>query len=96
MPLQKVFAGHPLEQRMGQSARVPLHTTEPPHAGLPGSLTGAGLHVPLLAARLQRSQLPLQAWLQHTPSAQKPEPHSELEPQVVPITLSVAQWPLSQ
>jgi hypothetical protein len=96
VPLQNVFAGQPLEQRMGQSARVPLQTTAPPQAGLPGSFAGAGLQVPLVVARLQRSQLPLQAWVQHTPSAQKPEPHSELEPQFVPITLRVAQWPLSQ
>ena len=97
MPLQYVFDGHPLLQKMGQSASVPLHTTAPPQAGLPGSEAGAGAQVPGLSMlRLQRSQLPLQDWLQHTPSAQKPVLHSALEPQVSPATLSGAQRPLSQ
>ena len=96
MPLQKVFTGHPLVQRIGQSASVPLQTMAPPQAGLPGSFTGAGVQVPVVGPRLQRSQLPLHAWLQHTPSAQKPDWHSELEPQVVPCTLSVTQFPLLQ
>jgi hypothetical protein len=90
------LAGQPLVQRIGQSASVPLHTMLPPQAGLPGSFAGAGLQVPFEAARLHRSQLPLQAWLQHTPSAQKPDWHSELEPQVAPSCLSTTQLPLLQ
>jgi hypothetical protein len=96
MPLQYVFAGQPLEQRIGQSASVPLQTIVPPQAGLPGSDAGAGVQAPLELARLQRSQLPLQAWLQHTPSAQKPDAHSALEPHIAPGTLSVTHAPLSQ
>ena len=96
VPLQYVFAGQPLVQRMGQSASVPLQTMAPPQAGLPGSVAGAGEQVPAVALRLQRSQLPLQAALQHTPSAQKPDWHSALEPQVAPCTLSVTQAPLLQ
>ena len=96
MPLQKVVMGHPLEQKMGQSASVPLHTTAPPQAGLPGSRAGAGPQVPTLPVRLQRSQLPLHAWSQHTPSAQKPDWHSALEPHVAPGSLEGAQTPVSQ
>ena len=91
-----MLLGQPLAQVMGQSASVPLHTTAPPHAGLPGSLAGAGEQVPLLALRLQRSQLPLHAPLQHTPSAQKPLAHSALEPHEVPGVFNKAQVPLSQ
>ena len=95
VPLQKVLAGQPLVQKMGQSDKLPLHTTEPPQAGLPGSDAGAGAQVPGVP-RLQRSQLPLQAWVQHTPSAQNPDWHSTLEPQVTPVTFNVAQRPFSQ
>ena len=96
VPLQKVFEGQPLEQRMGQSASVPLQTTEPPHAGLPGSEAGAGRQVPRVPERLQRSQLPLQGESQHTPSAQKVDRHSALEPQAVPAVFSGTHRPLSQ
>jgi len=81
---------------MGQSASVPLHTTAPPQAGLPGSEAGAGPQLPPLPARLQRSQLPLQAWSQHTPSAQNPVWHSALEPHMTPASLRGAQTPLLQ
>ncbi len=81
---------------MGQSLKVPLHTTAPPQAGLPGSPEPAGLQVPALPLRSQRSQLPLQAWLQQTPSAQKFDWHSALEPQLAPVTLSATQLPLRQ
>jgi hypothetical protein len=45
---------------------------------------------------LQRSQLPLQAESQHTPSAQNVDWHSELEPQLVPAVFRSAHRPLSQ
>jgi hypothetical protein len=77
-PLQYAFPGHPAEQRMGQSLSVPLQVTRPPQAGLPGSFAGAGRQLPSWPGRLQRSQLPVQAWPQHTPSAQKPDAHSGL------------------
>jgi hypothetical protein len=79
VPLQKVFGGQPLVQRMGQSGSVPLQTTLPPHAGMPGSFAGAGRHRPSWPGRLQRSQLPVQAASQQTPSAQKEEWHSTLD-----------------
>jgi hypothetical protein len=94
-PLQKVFGGQPLEQRMGQSGSVPLHTTVPPHAGLPGSFAGAGRQVPSCPARLQRSQLPVHALLQHTPSAQKPEAHSGLDAHAAPSAFSCTQAPFA-
>ena len=40
--------------------------------------------VPGLVGRLHASHWPLQAWLQHTPSAQKPVAHSSLMPQPAP------------
>ena len=88
--------GQPLVQRMGQSASVPLHTTVAPQPGVPGSLSGAGVQLPAEAVRLQRSQLPLHALLQHKPSAQKPEPHCELAVQALPICRSGWHWPVSQ
>jgi hypothetical protein len=94
-PLHQVFAGQPLAQGMGQSGRLPLHTTVPPHAGLPGSFAGAGWQVPSLPGRLQRSQLPVHAVLQHTPSAQKPELHSGLDWQLAPSGLSGTHTPFA-
>lgn len=79
---------------MGQSGSVPLQTTLGGHTGLPGSLAGAGLQVPLRLGRLQRSQLPVQALVQHTPSAQKVELHSTLDWQAAPSCLRAAHWPL--
>ncbi len=84
MPLQYVFEEQPEVHKMGQSASDPLHTTEPPHAGSPGSFTGLGRHSPRCPARLQRSQLWLQAFAQHTPSAQNPDAHWPAESQGAP------------
>jgi hypothetical protein len=81
---------------MGQSASAPLQTTAPPQAGLPRSPLGAALQLPSLPARLQRSQLPLQAWLQQKPSAQNPEVHCALLPQAVPVARSGSQLPALQ
>lgn len=96
MPLQYVPPGQPALQRIGQSTSVPLQLTEAPHAGLPGSPDGAGRHEPTWPERSQRSQLPLQAPSQHTPSAQKPEPHSELAAQATPRAFSGTQLPPAQ
>jgi hypothetical protein len=96
VPLQYVLVAQPLVQRIGQSASVPLHSTIAPQAGVPGSLTGAGVQLPAEAVRLQRSQLPLHALLQHNPSAQKPELHWELAVQALPICRSGWHWPVSQ
>ena len=78
---------------MGQSESVPLQTTVPPHAGLPGSFAGAGRHVPSWPDRLQRSQLPVHAPSQQTPSAQKPEVHSGLEVHVAPFDFNSTHAP---
>lgn len=88
--------GQPLVQRMGQSASVPLQTTVVPQAGVPGSFAGAGEQLPAVAERLQRSQLPLHALLQHRPSAQKPEAHCEFAVHALPIMRSGWHWPVSQ
>lgn len=96
MPLHHVASGQPAPHRIGQSVSVPLHTTLPPHAGEPGSFAGDGRQVPTLLARLQRSQLPVHAWSQHTPSAQKPDSHSRLVPQLSPVVFAGSQLPLAQ
>jgi hypothetical protein len=88
------LAGQPLAQVMGQSGSEPLQTTVPPHAGLPGSFDGAGEQVPSAPGRLQRSQLPVHAELQHTPSAQRPDVHSGLDAQLAPLALSATQAPV--
>ncbi len=92
VPLHQVPDGHPLAQGIGQSASVPLHTTAPPQAGLPGSPEGAGPQVPAWAPS-QRSQEPAQALLQQTPSAQKPLRHWAPAAQVAPFPLSGVQVP---
>jgi hypothetical protein len=81
---------------MGQSGSVPLHTTAPPQAGLPGSFAGAGVQAPPVPWRLQRSQLPEQALLQQLPSAQKPDWHCELAVHATPWARRASQRPLSQ
>jgi hypothetical protein len=90
------LVGQPLVQRIGQSGSVPLHTTVAPHAGEPGSFAGAGVQVPPVVGRLQRSQLPEQALLQHTPSAQKPDWHCVLAVQATPWARKSSHEPLSQ
>jgi hypothetical protein len=46
MPLQYVFDGQPVLQRIGQSGSAPVQVMDWPHAGLPGSPMGAGRQVP--------------------------------------------------
>ena len=91
-----MLVGHPLTQVIGQSVSVPLQTMLPPHSGWPGSFAGLTLQVPILPARLQRSQLLLQALSQHTESAQNPVWHSPLAAQVSPLSLSMSHLPKMQ
>jgi hypothetical protein len=64
-------------------APVPSQTPSLPHAATPwssqlwrGSVpTSAGIHLPRLSGLAQVRQMPSQASLQHTPSAQNPEAH---------------------
>ena len=95
MPEQYVLVGQPAVQRIGQSRRVPLQTSAPPHAGVPGSLAGAGSQLPVVE-RLQRSQLPEHASAQHTPSEQKPEEHSVALAHPVPSVFTGWHMPLPQ
>jgi len=76
-------------------APVPSQTPSVPHAATPwssqswrGSVpTSAGMHLPGLSGLAQVRQMPSQAWLQQTPSAQTPEAHWLPAEQVDPI------WP---
>jgi len=58
---------------VADSSQIPPQTPVPVHA-VRGVVVGA--HVPLLLAVEQDSHCPLQATLQHTPSAHTPVPHS--------------------
>ena len=69
----------------GQPVSVPLQRYAP-HAGEGVAPSAATLHWPTLPARLQRSQDPVQAVLQQTPSAQLPELHAALRLQGLPST----------
>ena len=82
----------------GQLAAEPLHTYGA-QAGAPAVPAELLVQVPTLPARLQASQAPAQAVLQHTPSTQLPATHSLSAPQVVPRTFLGTQaeplqyWP---
>lgn len=74
----------------------PLQEPEKPQLALPSSLhirrgsvapSSTGLHAPILAIWLQLIHAPVQATLQQTPSAQKPESHSSLPPHFAPSGL---------
>ncbi len=54
------------------------------HDGLPGEPAGVLAQVPTLPVRLQASQAPAQAVLQHTPSTQLPLTHAFAAAQVAP------------
>lgn len=75
VPEHQVLLGQPAAQEIGQSTLVPLHVTEAPHSGSPGSPIGEGLQVPTAPGRSQRSHEPEHALAQHTPFAQMPEVH---------------------
>lgn len=96
VPLHQVPEGHPAVQRIGQSVRVPLQTTAPPHAGVPGSLAGLGLQVPVFEGTSHRSQLRLQELSQQTRSAQKPLWHCRFVSHAVPMGFVCWQVPLMQ
>ena len=73
-------------QLAGQLAAAPLHTYGV-HDGLPVAPAGALVQVPTPPSppvRLQASQAPAQALLQHTPSTQLPLEHSTAAEQGVP------------
>jgi hypothetical protein len=61
-------------QAVGQLADEPPHTYGA-HEGEPVLPEATGPHVPTLPGRLQASQAPPQAVLQHTPSTHWPLPH---------------------
>jgi hypothetical protein len=77
---------------------VPSQTPSVPHATTPwssqlwrGSVpTSAGMHVPKLSGLAQVRQIPSQASLQQTPSAQNPEAHWLPVEQADPIVLPPA------
>ena len=79
-------------------APVPSQTPSVPHAATPcssqfwrGSVpTSAGMHVPKLSGLAQLRQIPSQASLQQTPSAQNPEAHWLPTEQADPILLPPA------
>lgn len=96
VPLHQVLGGQPALHRKGQSTSVPLHTTLAPHAGLPGLPWVTGRQAPTAAGRSQRSQLPLQALSQQTPSAQKVDAHSPFEAQPAPASRTGLQPPSLQ
>jgi hypothetical protein len=62
-------------QLVGHVACEPLHTSPPPHAGLPGWPSASVTHVPVA----QSPQLP-HAVPQHTPETQKPLLHASFAP----------------
>jgi hypothetical protein len=57
---------------------------------------GTKPQVPMLPDRLQLRQVSVQASLQHTPSAQKPDLHSFAAAQVAPASLRAAHAPPAQ
>jgi hypothetical protein len=78
----------PASTSAGQLAEVPVQVSGTSHGPAPGRqtvLAGLLLHVPTLPARLQASQAPLHAVLQHTPSTQLPELHMVLEVHAEPL-----------
>ncbi len=65
-----------------------------PQEGLPAAFATT-LHVPSAVAPLafeQKSQEPLHAPLQHTPSAQKPVAHSRFVVQTAPLAFCGEHW----
>lgn len=62
------------------------HAPVPVHAGLPGRGSPLiAVQVPTTPPTLQASHWPVHAELQHTPSAQEPDPHSDALEQLSPI-----------
>jgi hypothetical protein len=62
-----------------------------PHDGLPVLPAVRTAQVPTEPVRLQASQAPPQAVLQHTPSTQLPEVHSLLAAHVAPLDFLLTQ-----
>ena len=84
-----------LVQAVGQLAEVPPHTYGE-QEGLPALPEARGLQVPTLPVRLQASQVPAQAELQHTPSTQLPLEHWLAAPQTAPPFFLGTQAPPEQ
>ena len=84
-----------VEQLVGQVASVPSQV-KAPQLGWPADPARDGLHCPTSPTWLQLSQLPVQAALQHTPSAQEPDTHWSLAEQVEPSTALITHVPFRQ
>lgn len=99
LPLEQAAGLHTVPETCLLQPPSPLHIPLPPHVSgasflhIPcGSATPAftGLHSPIIPGWLQLTHAPVQARLQHTPSAQKPEPHSSPQAQARPIPFLTA------
>jgi len=93
-------APHEVVAGASAQAPAPLHAPVLPHGGAAGHCpdgavvpTGTFVHVPTLPFTLQARQVPQGPALQHTPSVQKPLPHSWFEPQLAPSIRFAAQLP---
>ncbi len=94
-----VAAAHCVPVAQNRHAPAPLHIPSVPHvaaAVVPHCDAGVGavplatlLHVPTLPVIAHDLHVPVHAWLQQTPCAQKPESHSFAIVHAVPIGLSV-------
>jgi hypothetical protein len=86
-----------VQAALGQSALVPLHTTPPPHPGLPTAPFADGVQTPFaVAPRVfeQTSQALLHAVLQQTPSDANPVAHVVAFVEVWPFARPHAPLPL--
>jgi hypothetical protein len=85
-----------LAQLVGHAVDAPSHTKFPEHAGLPGVRATTALQLPAEPIRLQASQPPAHAELQHTPSTQKPETHWSVAAHACPFGFFGTQAPEAQ
>lgn len=95
----QVPAAHCVPAAQNRQAPVPLHVPSVPQvlptvvahwvAGVGAVPLGTLLQVPTLPVSAHDLHVPVQALLQQTPCAQKPESHSFAAPHAVPIGLSV-------